>query len=80
MPGRDGTGPFGAGTGSGTAANAGQGRGRGSGTGAGRGMGRGFGPAEECVCPQCGTKIAHTRGVPCFQQKCPSCGASMTRG
>jgi hypothetical protein len=33
----------------------------------------------ECVCPQCGTKATHERGVPCLQTKCPQCGMAMTR-
>lgn len=37
------------------------------------------GPAGYCVCPQCGQKEPHKRGVPCFARKCPKCGATMTR-
>jgi hypothetical protein len=53
-----------------------------------RGMGRGqnrrpggfgLGPSGECVCPQCGKRIPHRLGVPCYQEKCPECGATMTR-
>jgi len=32
-----------------------------------------------CVCPQCGKKEPHQQGVPCFQRKCPECGANMIR-
>jgi len=51
----------------------------------GRGRGRqpggfGLGPGGECVCPNCGTRIPHGRGIPCYEQKCPKCGQSMTRG
>jgi predicted DNA-binding protein (UPF0251 family) len=50
----------------------------------GRGRGRmgGFaaGPGGSCVCSKCGAKAIHHRGVPCYQQKCPKCGSSMTRG
>jgi len=38
------------------------------------------GPGGECVCPKCGRKTAHKVGQPCNQQKCPDCGADMTRG
>ena len=41
--------------------------------------GSGEGPAGECVCPVCGTKAPHQTGVPCYEQKCPKCGATMTR-
>jgi len=45
----------------------------------GRGRMGGFGPPGECVCPKCGHKIPHKRGVPCYQEKCPMCGTSMVR-
>lgn len=45
----------------------------------GRRGGQGFGPGGQCVCPSCGTKVAHKRGIPCNQMKCPKCGAPMTR-
>ncbi len=47
----------------------------------GRGLmgGFGLGPGGQCVCPNCGHKLSHNRGVPCYQQKCPKCGTSMTR-
>lgn len=32
-----------------------------------------------CVCPQCGHKQPHERGVPCFELACPNCGTAMTR-
>ncbi len=47
--------------------------------GRGRAGGFGLGPSKECICPNCGTKITHQRGVPCYQHKCPKCGASMIR-
>ena len=49
--------------------------------GGGRGMGggRGLGPGGECVCPNCGEKLPHERGIPCFEIKCPKCGTAMTR-
>ena len=55
-------------------------RGLGQGGGGGRQPGGfGLGPGGECVCPNCGTKIAHQRGVPCYDHKCPKCGQAMTR-
>ncbi len=74
-------------TGRGQGRGAGQGAAKGrtaGGRGAGQGRGRmsggfGLGPGGECVCPSCGHKVAHTRGVPCYQQTCPKCGAKMTR-
>jgi hypothetical protein len=64
MPNLDGTGPNGAGPM--------------SGRGAGQGRRMGLGGTVECVCPDCGEKVAHTRGTPCVQTKCPKCGARMT--
>jgi predicted Fe-Mo cluster-binding NifX family protein len=57
----------------------GQGRSQG-----GRRAGRGGGPLAAgpdgyCVCSQCGRKEPHQRGVPCFERKCPNCGAVMVR-
>ena len=73
MPRGDGTGPGGAG--------AGTGRGMGMGTGQGRGLGggSGIGTGGKCVCPSCGKQVAHQRGMPCNQVKCPGCGAAMMR-
>jgi hypothetical protein len=31
------------------------------------------------VCPNCGERSAHQAGTPCYDQKCPKCGAPMTR-
>ena len=64
MPGGDGTGPIGQG----------QGRGLGRGNQLGAGIG-GF-----CVCPSCGERITHQRGVPCNTVNCPKCGTKMVRG
>jgi len=56
-----------------------QGQGAGQGRGGGRMGGRGLGPGDTCVCPSCGTKVPHKRGVPCYEMTCPKCGAKMTR-
>ena len=64
------------------------GRGGGRGGGAGRGGGRGpgrmggpkaAGPGGNCVCPNCGHKVPHRVGQPCYQMTCPKCGTKMTR-
>jgi hypothetical protein len=61
-------------------AGMGQGRGQGrQGRPGGRGGGRGLGPGGVCVCPSCGTTAQHQQGQPCFEMKCPKCGAMMTR-
>ena len=63
----------------GKGSGAGGGAGRGGGKGRGMGGGRGMGPGGNCVCPNCGEKVPHERGVPCFEVKCPKCGTTMTR-
>ncbi len=78
-PGRQG----GGGQGGGGQGGGGQG-GRGQGTGGGgkrqgMGGGRGLGPAGECICPNCGEKVPHERGTPCFDMTCKKCGTSMAR-
>ena len=55
----------------------GQGKGR-SGE-PGRMGGKAMGPGGDCICPFCGTKKAHQRGIPCYQMTCPNCGKKMTR-
>jgi len=57
----------------------GQGQGR-----VGQGRGRMGGPLAggavgTCLCPKCGHREPHERGVPCVQKKCPKCGIAMTR-
>ena len=66
MPNFDGTGPRG------------QGPSTGRRSGLGRGKGQGLGGTEECVCPKCGEKVPHTRGIPCSQTKCPKCESPMS--
>jgi len=70
MPRKDGTGPPGGGIGAGGAGRRGGGR-----------MGGGYaaGPGGNCVCPNCGTTLSHTRGVSCNEMVCTKCGAKMTR-
>lgn len=57
----------------------GQGRRQGTGGRPGRMGGSALGPGGNCVCPVCGTKVAHQQGVPCNQMTCPKCAAPMTR-
>jgi len=37
------------------------------------------GPGGFCVCPNCGSKVSHVIGAPCFRQKCSKCGSKMLR-
>ena len=57
----------------------GQGRGRGEGKGMGRNKGGAFGPGGMCVCPKCGEKVSHNRGLKCTEIKCPKCGNRLVR-
>lgn len=53
----------------------------GKGAGCIAGNGR-MGPARpegRCVCPACGHREAHLRGIPCFNRQCPNCGTEMKR-
>jgi predicted Fe-Mo cluster-binding NifX family protein len=59
---------------------AGQGRNGGQGRGGGQGSGSGQGPGGTCLCPKCGHREPHERGVPCIRKQCPECGATMSRG
>jgi membrane-associated protease RseP (regulator of RpoE activity) len=45
----------------------------------GRMGGQGLGPGGILVCPDCGTKVAHQRGVACYTVPCPACGTQMIR-
>jgi len=62
----------------------GAGTGGGAGRGGGQGRGRTGGPLAAgavgtCLCPACGHREPHERGVPCIQKQCPMCGTAMTR-
>ncbi len=39
----------------------------------------GSGPGGFCVCPRCGIKVRHKRGIPCTQIVCPDCAQPMVR-
>jgi len=67
--------PFGDGTGP----RAGRGMGRGGGRGRMGGSRLGAGPGGNCICPSCGTKVAHQAGTPCASMNCPKCGIRMVR-
>jgi len=80
----DGTGtePFkGRGTGRGMGQGVGQGMGQGIGQGQGMGRDGGFraGPGGYCICPDCGERVPHELGCPCFENTCHKCGTTMTR-
>jgi hypothetical protein len=52
---------------------------RGGGRGLGGGNKPGSGPGGFCVCPSCGKRVPHQRGIPCTSQTCPECGATMIK-
>ena len=41
--------------------------------------GEGLGSGGHCVCPKCGGRFPHRTGVPCQDERCPTCGAKMLR-
>lgn len=65
--------------GQGTGQGRGQGQGMGQGGGRGRGGGTGQGLGGNCVCPNCGHKEQHQRGMQCFNMKCPKCDTPLIR-
>ena len=73
MPGGNGTGPFGQGPGTGG------GFGRGGGRGRMGGNRPGSGPGGDCSCPNCGQRVPHKRGVPCYSINCPKCGTKIVK-
>ena len=42
-------------------------------------MAQGRGRGGSCVCPKCGHKGSHKRGVPCMETRCPQCNSVMFR-
>jgi hypothetical protein len=68
---------------SGKGAGRGPGGGSSSGCGGagagGSGPGKKSGTSDFCLCPACGAKAPHERGIPCFQVNCPQCGKPMVR-
>lgn len=74
-------------TGRGIGRGSGRGLGMGRRTAAGNRRGRGLGggqlaagPGGTCICPKCKHEISHVVGTPCYQIKCPKCGAQLVRG
>ncbi len=58
----------------------GRGGGRGKGSGPGRqGGSKAAGPGGNCICPDCGHKVAHTIGKPCYKSTCLKCSTPTTR-
>jgi hypothetical protein len=35
-----------------------------------------MGSGGSCICPNCGAKIPHRRGIPCQEERCPGCDCS----
>ncbi len=39
----------------------------------------GRGPGGFCICPKCGYRISHQRGMPCSTLQCPNCKINLSR-
>jgi hypothetical protein len=39
----------------------------------------GLGPGGTSICPKCGARLPHRRGVRCEDELCPQCNARMLR-
>lgn len=64
---------------SGLGSGGGQGQGQ-AGPGRGRmGGPHAGGPVGTCLCPKCGHREPHERGIPCVRTRCPKCGTAMAR-
>ena len=57
----------------------GQGKGRSQGCGQRGRQGPGLMTNGNCICPNCGKKIMHDPGIPCYSLSCPQCGTKMIR-
>lgn len=57
----------------------GQGDGRGGRSGQCGGPSRSNVSMGHCICAKCGHQEPHQQGNPCFHQRCPNCGETMTR-
>jgi hypothetical protein len=38
----------------------------------------GAGTGGYCVCSDCGERVLHQKGIPCFQERCPKCAKPMS--
>lgn len=65
--------------GNGTGPPGGGGSGRGGRAGRMGGTRPGAGPGGDCICPNCGAKVPHQAGTPCYKLSCPKCGTKMAR-
>ena len=74
-----GVGRFGQGQGQQGQGQQGQGQGQGRGQKQRQEQGQGLGLGGFCVCPECGEKVSHQRGVPCFSVNCTACDVPMLR-
>jgi hypothetical protein len=65
--------------GNGTGPPGGGGSSRGGRAGRMKGTRPGAGPGGDCICPNCGAKVPHQAGMPCYNLSCPKCGTKMVR-